>query len=245
MSRFAGVLRQVSDGLELPQPTKSRILLEMAGDLEDLYRHYRRLGLEEQEAVRRAEEAFGASEEAIKRLARVHLSGGHFADRVTGQVSALWEKVLLFLWALAAVGIAGRVAASERLFRIVSPFVWVVLALATVALAIGLWKLWELLRRPAELERLRTGLGTLLFVAAASMAVSICGLFYHLRWFAFASYQGAPEAVFQLAGNWLLAVSSLMILGLLTAILAGLAWFVLASLVARLENRRAEALLAA
>ena len=48
-----------------------------------------------------------------------------------------------------------------------------------------------------------------------------------------------------LAGIPLLAVSSLMVLSLLTAVLASLVWFLLASLVARIENREAEALLAA
>ena len=44
---------------------------------------------------------------------------------------------------------------------------------------------------------------------------------------------------------WTLAISSLMVLGLLTAILAALAWFVLSSLANRIESRQAEALLAA
>ncbi len=35
-----------------------------------------------------------------------------------------------------------------------------------------------------------------------------------------------------------------MVLGLLTAILTGLAWFLLASLVSRVENRQAESLIA-
>ncbi len=45
-------------------------------------------------------------------------------------------------------------------------------------------------------------------------------------------------------GNWTMAISSLMIVALLTAIFAALAWFLLAGLVARAENREAAALLA-
>ena len=51
-------------------------------------------------------------------------------------------------------------------------------------------------------------------------------------------------AFWAISGYWTQAVSSLMVLGLLTAVLASLAWFVLASLAARIENRQADALLA-
>lgn len=244
MSRFAGVLQQVDRELDLPQPTKSRIVLEMSADLEDAYQHHRGRGLDEAEAVRRAEEAFAVSDEALKHLARIHLAGGQFADRLISQIGSLWAKVLLVLWVLAVLLIAGRVATTERFFELVSPFVWPILGLAVAAFAVSLWKLYELLRRSPDYRRLRFGLEFLLFAAAASLALSALGFFYHLRWWAFQTYEDAPEAFFSIAGYWALAVSSMMVLGLLTAILAGLAWFLLASLVARIENRRAEALIA-
>ena len=76
MSRFAEVLTRISAGLDLPQATRSRILLEMAGDLEDLYQHHRSQGLDEAQATRRAEEAFVASDEALKHLAHIHEASG-------------------------------------------------------------------------------------------------------------------------------------------------------------------------
>jgi hypothetical protein len=101
MSRFAKVLNKVSDALDLPQPTRSRIVLEMAGDLEDLYQHHLAQGLDEEQAARRAEEAFAASEEALKHLSRIHESGGGLADRVVLQAGSWWEKALLLIWLLA------------------------------------------------------------------------------------------------------------------------------------------------
>ena len=245
MKRFAAVLKHVSDRLEIPQPTKSRILLEMGADLEDAYRHHLARGLGEEEAVRRAEEAFAVSDEALRHLARIHLEGGPLADRLISQIGSLWAKILLVLWVLAVLLIASRVATTERFFELVSPFVWPILGLAVGAFGVSLWKLFELLRRSPDFRRLRFGLDFLLFAAGASLALSACGFFYHLRWWAFQTYQNAPEAFFSIAGYWMLAVSSMMVLGLLTAILAGLAWFLLASLVNRIESRRAEALIAA
>jgi hypothetical protein len=244
MSRFAGVLRQVNDGLDLPQPTRSRILLEMAGDLEDLFQHHLSQGFDEAEAARRAEEAFVASDEALKHLARIHESGGRFTDRVTRQVGSLWEKVLLVVWVLAVIFLASTVATEERFFLIVSPFVWPIAGLAASTFGFTLWKLYELfVRKPPDVRRLRSGLSVLLFIAGASLAVSSCGLFYNMRWLAFRAFEGAPESVFRMAGGWFLATSSMMIIGLLTAILSALVWFLLANLVARAESREAVALL--
>ena len=168
MSRFAEVLRQVSDRLDLPQPTKSRILLEMGSDLEDAYRHYREQGLAEEDAVRRAQDAFAVSDEALKHLARIHHSGGRLADRLLLQIGSLWAKVLLVLWLLAVMLIASRVAATDSFFEVVSPFVWPILVLAAAAVAFSLWKLYELLRPRPDFRRLRLGLGTPLFLAVAA-----------------------------------------------------------------------------
>jgi len=246
MSRFAGVLKKASDQLDLPQPTRSRILLEMAGDLEDLYEHHRSAGLDEDQAARRAEEAFAASDEALKHLARIHEANGGLTDRVARQAGSWWEKALLVVWLLAVILVAGAVVTEERFFVIVSPFVWPVAGLALAALVFSLRKLHELfLKKPTDPRRLREGLGVLLFLAAASLLVPLCGFFYHLRWYAFQTWDKAPEAVFTMYGNWTLAISSLMVISLLTAILTALVWFLLASLVARVENREADALLTA
>jgi hypothetical protein len=245
MSRFAGVLKKVSDGLDLPQPTRSRILLEMAGDLEDLYEYHRGEGLDEDQAARRAEEAFAASDEALKHLARIHEANGGFTDRFARQAGSWWEKALLVIWLLAVILVAKAVVTEVHFFVIISPFVWPIVGLAVAALLFTLWKLYALLfKKPPELRRLRSGLGVLLFLAAASLVVSLCGFFYHLRWYAFQTWEKAPETVFMMFANWTLAISSMMIIGLLTAIFTALAWFLLANLVARIENREADALLA-
>ena len=43
--------------------------------------------------------------------------------------------------------------------------------------------------------------------------------------------------------GWMVSISSLMVIGLLTAILAGLVWFVLSGLVVHSEAREMESLL--
>ena len=245
MSRFAAVLKRVSDGLDLPQPVRSRILLEMAGDLEDLYQHHRGEGLSEDEAAQRAEEAFAASGEALKHLAHIHEANGSLTDRVTRQVGSWWEKSLLVIWLLAVILVAGAVVTEVQFFVIISPFVWPIVGFAVAAVLFAACKLYVLsFQKPPDLRRLRSGLGALLFLAAASLVVSACGFFYHLRWYAFQTSEKAPETVFMMFGDWTLAISSMMIIGLLTAIFTALVWFLLVNLVSRIENREVDALLA-
>lgn len=194
---------------------------------------------------RRAEEAFAASDEALRHLARIHQASGGFTDRVARQAGSWWEKALLVIWLLAGAVVAEAVVTEVHFFAIISPFVWLIAALAAAAVLFTLWKLYGLLlRKPPHPRRLRSGLGALLFLAAASLMLSVCGFFCYLRWYAFQTWERAPEAVIMMFGNWALAISSMMIVGLLTAIFSALAWFLLANLVARIENREAEALLA-
>ncbi|MFQ5526218.1 MAG: hypothetical protein ACE5GX_08135 [Thermoanaerobaculia bacterium] len=191
-------------------------------------------------------EAFVASDEALKHLARIHKTSTRFTDRVTRQVGTIWEKALLVIWVLAVIFFVGRVATEERFFFAVSPFLWPIGLLAVSALVFSGWKLYELfVRKPPDVRRVRAGLSVLLFLDAAILGVSASGLLYSLRWYAYHSFDGAPETVFRMFATWTLATSSMMILGLLTATLTAFLWFMLANLVARFERREAKALLAA
>ena len=101
MSRFAETLSQTSRRLNLPQHIKSRVVLELAADLEDLYEHYSAQGLTEEEATARALEAAELSDEAIARLVEVHTSPtGRLVERLTERTRTPWERLMLLLIAL-------------------------------------------------------------------------------------------------------------------------------------------------
>ncbi|MFC1730170.1 hypothetical protein ACFL6I_07505 [candidate division KSB1 bacterium] len=72
MKRFEYLLQKTGERLDIPQPAKSRILLEMAGDLEHLYHYYVGIGFNEEEATKRAEEKIGASDETISLLIQMN-----------------------------------------------------------------------------------------------------------------------------------------------------------------------------
>ncbi len=245
MNRFADVLNQVRDRLEIPEPSRTRVLLEMAADLEDSYHYYLDQGLDEAEATQRAKEAFGSSDEALQHLARVHASNiGGFADRVSGQVGGGFAKILLLVLLAFEVWLAGVVLTEEVFHFYVSPFVWPVAGLAIVAFSFSVWKLKQIFSKSGrEVRRLRSGLGVLLFCASASLAVASCGFFFHLQRFFRVNAPTAPESLFMNFAGWMIAISSLMTISLLVAILTALVWFVLSNAVSRAELREMESLL--
>jgi len=245
MNRFADVLNQARDRLDIPEPSRTRIVLEMAADLEDSYRYFLDQGHEEAEATRLAKEAFGTSEEALRHLSKVHGSGiGGMADRVSGQAGQVWARILLVVLVVFEIWLAVLVL-TEEVFRVyVSPFVWPVAGLAVVAFAFTLWKLVQIFSRSGrEISRLRSGLGVLLFCSGASLAVSVSGLLYHLQRFFRLNYETAPESLFMNFAGWMITMSSMMTISLLVAILSALVWFVLSNVVARAEMREMELLL--
>ncbi len=245
MTRFAKVLKRAGDHLEVPEPTRTRILLEMAFDLENCYRHYLEQGCDEAEATRRAEEAFGASDEALQLLARIHQPGFvGVADRFPRHVGTVWSKILMVALLAFEILLAIRVITDRSFFVHPSPFLWPLAGLALAAFLFTLWKLVQIFSRSGDdVRRLRTGLGTMLFFAGASLAVAGLGFLYHLQRFFRLNSIGAPETLFMNFAGWMVSISSLMTIGLLIAILAGLVWYVLSGLVSRSEARQIENLL--
>ncbi len=245
MNRFAHVLQRARDRLQVPEPSRSRILLEMSADLEDSYQYFLDQGYEEADAVRRAEEAFGTSEDALEHLVRIHQNCvGGLVDRVSSQVGSVWEKVLLLVILVFEVWLAIKVLLDRSFFVYVSPFLWPILAVALAAFLFSVSKLYQIFASSGrDVRRLRTGLGTMLFLGGMSLSLSVCGFLFHLQRFLRFSSGQELEALWMNFAGWIIGVSSMMTVGLLTVIFTGLVWFVLTSLVARTERSEIESLL--
>jgi hypothetical protein len=245
MTRFANVLKRAEDRMRAPEPVRTRILLEMAADLEDSYQHFLDQGLDEAEATRRAEEAFSTSDETIQLLERIHQPD--FGGPAVGffhQVGTIWSTILLVLLLAFELLLAVRISSNQSFFVYPSPFLWPIALLALAAILFTVWKLVQIFSRQGrDIRRLRTGLGLPLFLAGASLAVSFLGFLFHLQRFFRVNSQGAPETLFMNFAGWMVSISSLMTIGMLTTILAGLVWFVLSGLVIHKEAREMERLL--
>lgn len=246
MSRFGGVLEDLSDRLSLPHRARVRVLLEVAGDLEWLYEELVGRGLSEEEAARRAVEQVDLSGETLRALVGVH--GGWYrrlTDRVGERAGSRWEAVLLA--ALIAAGLVSSGAALQALpmARAAGLSLVPVALVAAITFGLGAWKgylLW--LRRDHRPGPLHRGLGAMfgsvvlqLFVAFAGIWVTGAGT---VR-----SIGAAPDAAGALTFEWLLSALALLVLGLGLALVGGLLWFLLLGRVTAIERAEAEALLPA
>ena len=75
MDEFKPLLRKINESLDLPQPIKSRIVLEIAADLKDAFASYKRLGLSDKEAIMKTKEIFKFDKKTINELKSVHQTG--------------------------------------------------------------------------------------------------------------------------------------------------------------------------
>jgi hypothetical protein len=247
MTRFASVLQKVEDRLLVPEPARTRILLEMAADLEDSYDHHRAQGIDEAEAVRRSEEAFAISDETLRLLERMYQpSFASPLDRVIQQIGTLWSTTLLVLLLVFEVFLAFRISVNRSLFVYPRPFLWPIVALGLAAIAFPVWKLVQIFSfHGRDVRRLRAGLGVPLFFSGLSIGIAFLGFLFHLQRYFRVNASGAPETLFMNFAGWMVSISSLMTIGLLTAILAGMVWFALSSLVIHSEAREMARLLKA
>ncbi|HSJ08418.1 MAG TPA: hypothetical protein VK928_00855 [Longimicrobiales bacterium] len=226
MTRFDAVLQRVATQLAVPQPARSRILHEMAADLEDLYAEYRARGLGESEALRRAEAALGASPEAIEQLIEVHQPAwerllARFSERRRNRI----ERLLVTGLTLAGVALGLGGLAGQRILQDPSAFVWPVLVLTAVALAVAAGVFFRLfIRQDHRPQRLHTGLVPLLALAAA---ILLAGAFGALREMTAAAQAvaaaGSPSLALVLP--WLRRAAEVLALALTGDLAVLLCWF--------------------
>jgi hypothetical protein len=234
---FDRFLRKAEAGLRVPEPRRSRILLEMASDLEDLYQEYRARGLGEEEARERAIRLLGASPEVLAELGREYGSRvAGLLDRLAGAGAPRLERVLLVLTAgLAVLGGAVGVTASGTVGG--SPWSWGLLAL----LGAGAWTIASraiaLFVRPEGLgARPTEDLMGLLGLAAGCLTVSALGTLATLSVVAHAIvYESAPPTY---VWTQVASVAGLSALGLTAALLLSGAWLLLRRRARTIEDAR-------
>ncbi|MCG6957971.1 MAG: hypothetical protein LJF04_18420 [Gemmatimonadetes bacterium] len=247
MNRFAHVLRQLSERLSLPQPARCRILLEISGDLEELFRSYLEKGLSPEDAEREALSHVDLSDEALEELGRVH--GGwfrRFADGLAGRMGPIWERALLVALGLGGVVLGGGVLRAVPMSRAAGLWLVPVAGLALVGLAVGARKAWDLfVRRDHRPVRLRSGLDAIVGLSVLQVFVAFGALWVTAVGAIRGTEGQAPRAVGLMTMHWLQSSLALLVLSLSLAIVVGLVWFFLLMHVVSIERREAVALLGA
>lgn len=236
MNGFREILQKTSDRLDLPQPVKARILLEISADLGDVYDECMEQGMNHEEARLRAIDMCDLSDEALADLVRIHETPlRRFLGSLSEQARSRWEKALLVTLILFIAAFSGREAFTAKLFTTASKFVWPIAAVSFYALIMTLINIYRLyIKKQHDPRRIRSGPAPILAAGVVCLLTGFAGLTFEL-------YSTARSIMADSAGalghivEWGLSSSAMMMAALLAAISAGIAWFILDNRARKLE----------
>jgi hypothetical protein len=230
--------------LTVPEPARSRILLEIAADMEGLYGEYVDRGLTEEDAEAAVMDHFDLSDEVLRELVRVHDKPlERSLETLSGQVRGPWSSFLLVLFALFVIVGSGALLFKGQVYRDASGLVWIVIPILVVGLAMAARRTWGLLRAGEEWgPNLGSGLGRLLGLSILILGVTAGGLWLELYLSALHIRAVPGDTLIHLVG-WLQMASATLVIALSSALVLGFFWFFLDSQVRRRELQAAANLL--
>lgn len=251
MKQFAQLLKRINDRLYLPQPTKSRIILEISADLEDLYQYYINKGFEETEAVKRAEEKFDLTDEALADLKQIHLSLlRRWMDRINEQTQTKWERGVLVFSFLFIILFGGQAIISTPFFTKTSKLVWPILSVFSSIMAISLIKFYHFyIKKDHLIKKLHNGMSSILVLGTVNLFIGVGGFLTELylagtNGLLFISNlcflintvgEESSKTIGEIVG-WMLRSSSLVMICILCTIFTALLWYVLMNKISKIEQ---------
>jgi hypothetical protein len=236
MNDLTRVLRDIHDRLDLPQPARSRVIIEIASDIQDLEEQLVGEGM--------ALERCDLSDDAVAELARVHSPVyRRFLDRLSAQARTRWERSMLALACLVVVLTTGQAVVSVEVLRAGGVVAWLATAVAVAALLFAATRGYAaFVAQDHDPVRLRRGLVVLPAAVAYNLllaAVGAWGGFFRVAW----RFADNPADGLVLLTGWLRTSTAATIVCLLSAILVGMLWYVVESKVTRIEQAEAALLL--
>ena len=258
MKRFTPLLKSINDRLDLPQPTKSRIILEIATDLDDLYQLYLSRGLGEQEAAQKAEEKLYLTDDALQELVQIHQTlFRKLLAKLTAPAQSRWERVVFVLMFLFVVAISVQGIFTTPFFRQASNWIYPILGISLAAVMGSLAKFYQLyIKKDHQVKNLRSGLSLILGLGALNLMIGIIGyvmellragsnplLFVsHLAYIITTHEAGSDQTLGDIT-TWMIKSSSLIMFCLTSTIVIAFAGYILMSKVVKIERAEAAVLL--
>ncbi|HDQ45515.1 MAG TPA: hypothetical protein ENN17_08475 [bacterium] len=244
MNPFAPTLRSIYNGLDLPQPAKSRILLEISGDMEDCYQALLESGVEKKEALRQTEERFRPDSQILQALVQIHVPPiTRLIDRFSREARSRWEKTVLFLLLCMVFVFAGPGLVSMQMIRDAGKYAWPVLGFALAGILIFLARMCRLhLKQSNDVRRLRDGMPFILFLGGAGVMTGIAGACTETVRF-LQDVTRYPDDWLRHLVHVLTQDSAIMTLAILNAVFLGFCWFMLNRKIERIEQSEIQVLL--
>ena len=240
MNQFAPILKKINKKLDLPQPIKSRIILEIAADMEDAYSLYLEQGMTEREAMAKVKETFAFSDSALRELTEIHQT---FFRRILGkfseQAANQWERVVLFVVFLFVVAISAKTLITTPFFSQASKFIFPISGLFIGIMLIAKIKFYQLyIRKDHDVKKLRRWMGWIVILGVANLIISFGGgVFEFLAW------PSLAEDIFQKSLMQVIKFTTVGMVGSLVTILTAIIYFFLNGKIQKIEQAEASILL--
>ena len=224
MNPFINYLQELNQRIQLPQPQKSRIILEISADLTDLYKYYLQQGMNEEQAKQSALDRMAVSDEEVTELVQIH---DHWINRLMNKLSNQgrnrWEKILLLFLIAFTVIFSGNVIFNHEFFRHSSVFITPVLILAISLIIHVITRVYKLfIKRDHTISRLRKGIPAVLFFGGAALLAGILGFFID-TYLTVSRIAADMEKTLIYFIDWMLRISSLAVFTLFVVIFAAMA----------------------
>lgn len=258
MKQFAPLLKKINQKLDLPQPERSRIILEIAMDLEELYNFYRQKGLDENNAMLKAEEKLALSDKTLAELSEIHKSGYRkFLEKISENTRSRWEKIGLTVIILLFCYLIIQSMLQTPFFRTAGTMVLPSLFLFGLILGLSMVKIYMLfIRKDHRLQNLRSGMSLLLFLITVNLSLGIFGYVFELftnsskglmiiNYLLVTMRVQSPESVNLLnqTAEAILKSSSMAMVSILVTLISGFIWFNIANKISKIEQAEAMFLL--
>lgn len=244
MKEFSSVLQNIERKLNIPQPARSRVILEICSDMEDAFNFYLGKGDSKAEALRKTREQFDPTDETIAELTDLHQSlYNRLIDKISGQFQSKIEKIGMLLLIIFIALVSGKAISTNSFFLNASSLTIPVLGIGFMAIVLSISKVFNLyIKMEHNRSRLRSGLPVILFLGGASLLSGIIGLFIETYLFFGATAFDIDNFLLLFMG-YLIRISSMMMISLLLTLLLAIIWFILINKIFRIEQAEAELLL--
>lgn len=256
MKNFKHILTDLNDRINLPQPEKSRILLEISSDMEDLYNFHKSKGLSESDAKKLVEEKFEFDDNALSQLVNIHETVYRkFLNKLSRTAQTRWERSLLLFIVIFISIFAFREIFTTRFFLKSSDFIFPVIGFLFVIFILSVIKSYNLfIKKEHDIKNLRKGIPAILFFGILNLTAGLTGYFIEI-------YKSGESGILietfilplistkdtgisiNISVEWFLKISAMLMGCMLVTIFSVFIWFTLINKVIKIEQAEARMLL--
>jgi hypothetical protein len=259
MEKFRSVLREINNKLDLPQPTKSRIILEIAADLIDAFDIFKKQGFDDKEALLKAKNTFKLDKKNLDDLILIHQTPFRkWFDKLSERGQNMLERIIFSIIMIIVI-VSGFYTALESNFVLeAGSFIWVIFAIFLLASTLFIIKVYQIyIKKDHTLQKIKRGVSSLLGLSGTALLICIGSYFWEL--YAFGQYAHILETkmiyllhtkdpvfpqMFRDMIDWMISSSAFIMISIVFSVLIAFMWFIIMNKISKIEAAEAEMLLA-